>query len=86
MGVLPLQFQEGEGASSFGLTGQEQLHIEGIARGVEPRSRIPVRVVRDDGSEVTFKAVVRIDSAVEVDYYRNGGILHKVLRSLAGSR
>jgi aconitate hydratase len=85
MGVLPLQFREGEGPASFGLTGREQLYIDGVAAIVEACSVHRVRARRDDGSDVTFEVMARIDSAVEVDYYRHGGILHKVLRSLASA-
>jgi aconitate hydratase len=85
MGVLPLQFKEGEGQAAFGLTGRERIDIEGVAAGIEPRSLLRVRARRDDGTDVGFEVVARIDSAVEVEYYRNGGILHKVLRSLAHS-
>jgi aconitate hydratase len=85
MGVLPLQFREGEGPASFRLTGREQLYIDGVAAIVEACSVHRVRARRDDGSDVTFEVMARIDSAVEVDYYRHGGILHKVLRSLASA-
>lgn len=80
MGVLPLQFLPGEGRESLGLTGEEVFHIEGIADGLAPRSKVKVRAVGSDGAEKSFEAIVRIDSPVEVDYYRHGGILQLVLR------
>ena len=83
MGVLPLQFQDGEGAEQLGLNGTEVYDIVGIARGLERGGEVEVTATRDDGSTVTFQATARLDSDVEVDYYRNGGILHTVLRRLA---
>ena len=66
-----------------GLTGFEVYDVSGIAGGLEPGGKVSVRATRRDGSAVDFKARVRLDSEVEVDYYRNGGILHTVLRKLA---
>ena len=83
MGVLPLQFREGEGAEQLGLTGFEVYDVTGIATGPEPGGEAAVSAVRKDGSTVAFTATVRLDSDVEVEYYRNGGILHTVLRKLA---
>ncbi|HZD04231.1 MAG TPA: aconitate hydratase AcnA, partial [Longimicrobiales bacterium] len=83
MGVLPLQFEEGEGAASLGLDGTETYDIRGIADGLAPHERVAVVARKDDGSEATFQAVVRLDSDVDVEYYRNGGILHTVLRKMA---
>ena len=83
MGVLPLEFEEGEGAETLGLTGFEVYDVTGIAGGLEPGGEVAVRATRRDGSVVDFTATVRLDSDVEVDYYRNGGILHTVLRRLA---
>ncbi len=83
MGVLPLQFEEGEGAETLGLTGFEVYDVTGIAGGLEPGGEVAVRAARRDGSTVDFRATVRLDSDVEVEYYRNGGILHTVLRRLA---
>jgi aconitate hydratase 1 len=84
MGVLPLQFPEGESAESLGLDGTEVFDIAGITalnEGVTPRT-LTVTATKADGSVVTFEAVVRIDTPGEADYYRNGGILQYVLRSL----
>jgi aconitate hydratase len=82
MGVLPLQFQEGESATSLGLTGHEVFDITGVAGGVEPGQEVIVRARRRDGSEVIFGAVARLDTPVEVAYYINGGVLHTILRRM----
>jgi aconitate hydratase len=82
MGVLPLQFKAGENAETFGLTGLEVYDIEGIDEELEPLQEVAVRARDDAGIETTFSVVVRIDSPVEVKYYRNGGILHAVLRDM----
>jgi aconitate hydratase len=84
MGVLPLQFKRGESAAGFGLTGREVFAITGVS-GDTVTSLGPAQVTatRDDGAEVSFEVLVRIDTAVEVEYYRHGGILHYVLRNLA---
>ncbi len=82
MGVLPLQFREGEGAEKFGLTGREKYTISGIA-GLKPRQDVEVRVIPDEGEEFTFTARCRIDTYNELEYFNAGGILHYVLRRLA---
>jgi len=84
MGVLPLQFKDGQNAESLGLTGQEVIDIEGIGGEAlrEPRQDVTVRATRPGGSVVTFTMTARLDTPVEVDYYRNGGILPTVLRRL----
>jgi aconitate hydratase len=82
MGVLPLQFRPGENVESLGLTGREEFDIIGIDGGVEPGQEATVRARRDDGTVVTFNAVARLDTPVEVEYYRNGGVLHTVLRRM----
>lgn len=79
MGVLPLQFRAGETAASLGLTGEETFDIP-VTNSVAPRQEIAVTATRPDGTHTAFQAVVRLDTDVEVDYYRNGGILHYVLR------
>ncbi len=83
MGVLPLQFMDGENAQSLGLSGHEVIDISGIddARATV----VNVLATPDDGSPISFKAKVRIDTPKERDYYRHGGILHYVLRQLAAS-
>jgi len=85
MGVLPLQFETGQTAESLGLTGRETFDIEGIGGELKPRVSATVKAHREDGSVLTFKARMRLDTPVEVDYYRNGGILQTVLRKLARS-
>jgi aconitate hydratase len=79
MGVLPLQFPQGESADSLGLTGEETFSIEGVTAindGSTPRT-VAVRA-----GDTTFEATVRIDTPGEADYYRHGGIMQYVLRSL----
>jgi aconitate hydratase len=86
MGVLPLQFQEGDSAEKLGLTGHEVFDLaglsDGIASGFANGRTIKVRARREDGSTVEFDTVARIDTPQEVQYYRHGGILHYVLRQL----
>jgi aconitate hydratase len=82
MGVLPLQFLNGESRASLGLTGDERFTVLGIA-DVQPRQEIDVQVTRADGSALTLRARVRIDTLNELEYFRAGGILHFVLRNLA---
>ena len=82
MGVLPLQFKDGQSAKSLGLTGRERFEIQGLAGG-SARS-VTVVATADDGKTLQFEARVRIDTPKERDYYQHGGILHYVLRQLAG--
>jgi aconitate hydratase len=82
MGVLPLQFQPGENLDSLGLTGKEIFSVEGLSNAIQPKSTVTVRAGREDGSQLIFQAIARLDTPVEVNYYRNGGILHTVLRNL----
>jgi aconitate hydratase len=79
MGVLPLQFKEGENADTLGLTGKESYDILGIEY-MEPHGELTVRAKDENGDEVQFQVTLRLDSAVEIEYYMNGGILHKFLR------
>ena len=81
MGVLPLQFEEGEDAASLGLTGEERFTIH-ISDDVKPQETLTVDFEREDGTKGQFEVVCRLDTRVEIDYYRNGGILHTVLRSM----
>jgi len=83
MGVLPLQFREGESRASLGLSGRETFDVLGVADGLEPGGEVTVVARGEDGDETRFQALVRLDSDVDVDYYRNGGILHTVLRRIA---
>ena len=82
MGVLPLQFKDGQSWHSLGLDGSEQVSISGID-SISPRQDLDVIIKKKDGSTVTAKTLVRIDTENELDYFRNGGILHYVLRNLA---
>ena len=81
MGVLPLQYAEGEDAKSLGLTGQESFSIQ-VPDEVKPKEHLTVNVKKEDGSDMQFEVVCRLDTPVEIDYYRNGGILQAVLRSI----
>jgi aconitate hydratase len=84
MGVLPLQFREGESVAAHGLTGHETFDLTGVAGDeVTPGGTAHVRGTHEDGSIVEFEVLMRLDTAVEVEYYRNGGILPYVLRNLA---
>jgi len=83
MGVLPLQFRDGEGAEALGLTGAETFEIEGLSDAITPRAELRVVARRDAGAPVAFSAIARLDTPVDVDYYKNGGILQTVLRKLA---
>jgi aconitate hydratase len=84
MGILPLQFKPGENAESLGLSGHEQLTIRGTAGAIRPRQDVTVEVARPDGSQASFSVTARLDTPVDIDYYRNGGILQSVLRKLLG--
>jgi len=83
MGILPLQFNEGENAASIGLTGKETFNIEGLGDG--SAKQVNITATSKDGSAIEFTAQVRIDTPQEIEYYRHGGILHYVLRQLAQS-
>ena len=80
MGVLPLEFADGENAESLGLTGREVYDITGLSDDLQPLQDVTVTATDEDGRVRSFSATVRIDTPVEIDYYRNGGILHTVLR------
>lgn len=81
MGILPLQYKDGEDAESLGLSGTESYDITGLQNGTA--KSVQVTASKDDGSTISFEAKVRIDTPQEVEYYQNGGILHYVLRQLA---
>ena len=81
MGILPLQFLDGENAESLGLSGNETYDITGLQNGTA--KMVQVSAKSDDGNAISFEAKVRIDTPQEVEYYQNGGILHYVLRQLA---
>jgi aconitate hydratase len=82
MGVLPLQFRAGQNAEGLGLSGREVLTIEGIDGALRPRQDVTVGVTRPDGSKASFVVIARLDTPVEINYYRNGGILQTVLRKM----
>ncbi|MDY6980783.1 MAG: aconitate hydratase, partial [Pseudomonadota bacterium] len=81
MGILPLQFNDGDSAESLGLSGEEQFSIRGLGDG--SAKQVEVIATGADGQANTFTARVRIDTPQEIEYYRHGGILHYVLRQLA---
>jgi aconitate hydratase len=82
MGVIPLQFLEGQSTESLGLTGEEVYEIDGIAEGLAPGKKLRIRALSADGSVKELDVTARIDTGVELEYYRNGGILQYVLRGL----
>jgi aconitate hydratase len=84
MGILPLQYMEGSGASSLGLDGTEVYSVSGLAGGITPGMTLSVSATRSDGSRVTFDATLRVDGAAEVAYVRAGGVLNLVLGQLLG--
>jgi aconitate hydratase len=84
MGVLPLQFKEGDTRQSLGLGANDTFSIKGLA-DLTPGQDVVVEVTHEDGSKASFIALCRIDTANEMEYYRNGGILHYVLRNLAAA-
>jgi aconitate hydratase len=83
MGVVPLQFKEGESWQTLGLKGDETITIEGLAKGLKPRATLKVQITRADGTTASANVTCRIDTQDELDYYRNGGIMPYVLRNLA---
>ena len=85
MGVLALQFMEGQNRHSLGLTGEETLNIRGLSAHLAPRQQLRVEVSRPDGTQFSFPVLCRIDTQNEVGYFMHGGILHFVLRERLGS-
>jgi aconitate hydratase len=83
MGILPLQFKDGMTRQSLKLVGDETFDIAGIADGLKPRMDIIVTIHRADGKAEEITALCRIDTLDEIEYFKNGGILHYVLRSIA---
>ena len=86
MGVLPLQFADGHSWKSLGLTGDETFDILGLHDEIRPGERIRVRATKQDGSTVEFDTILRLDSQVDIEYYRNGGILQTVLRQILNDK
>jgi aconitate hydratase len=82
MGILPLQFKAGQNAESQALTGHEKLTIRGLAGELRPRQDVTVEVERQDGARSSFTVIARLDTPVDINYYRNGGILQTVLRKM----
>jgi aconitate hydratase len=80
MGVLPLQYKIGDTAQSLGLTGNETFDVRGIANDIKPLQEVEVIAKKQDGTEIKFNAIARMDSQIEIEYYRHGGILQYVLR------
>jgi aconitate hydratase len=80
MGVLPLQYKTGETAQSLGLSGKETFSITGISENIKPLQEIRVQAKKEDGREIAFNVIARLDSKIEIEYYRHGGILQYVLR------
>nr|WP_254450516.1 aconitate hydratase AcnA [Cohnella herbarum] len=86
MGVLPLQFPAGQSWKSLGITGRETFEISGLSNDVTPGQSVTVSVKREDGTSFEFQAIARLDSMVDVDYYRNSGILQTVLRQMIAAQ
>lgn len=82
MGIIPLQFKPGDSVDTLGLTGREVFYIDGLNNDLKPQCELTVRAVKPDGSEVKFQAIARLNTTIEIEYYRNGGILHTVLRKM----
>jgi aconitate hydratase len=82
MGILPLQLKLGQNAETLGLTGKERVTVRGISGELTPRQDVTVEVERPDGTKTSFVATARLDTPVEINYYRNGGILQTVLRKM----
>ena len=82
MGVIPLQYLDGENKDSLNLEGNEIIDIEGLSDNLTPGKIINVTATKTDGSKITFKTKVRIDAGIEVDYYQHGGVLQYVLRKM----
>jgi aconitate hydratase len=82
MGVLPLQLMPGESSSSLGITGREEVSLEGLDEHIQPGSRLTVRMIKEDGGVMYFHVIARLNTPVEVEYYRHGGVLNAVLEKM----
>src|SRR5690606_1650046 len=80
MGVMPLEFINGQTPALLGLSGQEHFSIKGIEQDLKPGKLLDVVATKVDGTQIAFQAIARLDSGIEIEYYRHGGILHYVLR------
>ena len=85
MGVLPLCFKDGQGAEELGLDGSETFDIPNLSDSIEPLQEIKVIAQKSDGSKIEFQTTLRLDTPVEIEYYKNGGILQTVVRNLSTS-
>jgi len=85
MGVLPLQFKEGQSWKSLGLTGFETYDIEGISEGLKPKKELTVTARKKNGDVIRFNVIARLDTEIEIEYYRHGGIMQYVLRKMLKS-
>jgi aconitate hydratase len=83
MGVLPLQFEDGINRDTLKLEGDEEVSITGVSEGIKPKDKVDVEIKRSNGEVINIKAICRIDTQNEMDYFKNSGILHKVIRDLA---
>ncbi|MCA1658473.1 MAG: aconitate hydratase, partial [Verrucomicrobiaceae bacterium] len=86
MGVLPLQFADGINAQTLGLDGSETYGITGLSEAIEPGQMVTLEITRKGGKQEEISVKLRIDTAIEIDYYRHGGILPFVLRELMGRK
>lgn len=82
MGILPLQFLPGESVAALGLTGREVFDIQGLEGPLHPQQRVKIRARKDGDRTIVFEAILRLDSAIDIEYYLNGGILQTVLRNM----
>jgi aconitate hydratase len=82
MGVLPLQFMPGENSNSLGITGREEVSIEGLDNHILPNGRLTVRIIKEDQGVMYFHTIARLNTPIEVEYYRNGGVLNTVLKKM----
>ena len=82
MGVLPLQFLPRENSNTLGITGREIVSLEGLDEHISPNSQVTIRLIREDQSVIYFHAIARLNTPIEVDYYRNGGVLNTVLNKM----
>ena len=80
MGVLPLEYKAGDTAAGLGLSGRETFSVSGISENIKPLSEVQVVATQENGKEIKFNVVARLDSKIEIEYYRHGGILQYVLR------
>jgi aconitate hydratase len=80
MGIMPMQYMVGQNAANLGLSGNESYTITGIAEKLHPLKKLQVLATREDGTSIYFDVISRLDSSIEIEYYKNGGILHYVLR------